>query len=83
MSWSPEAFYYLVILSSIILCDQNGKQVLFHNFVAHGFGPLGEDISDCDRHQKHLTANITQEITIGTQGNKPIFKREVFHMASF
>ena len=28
---------------------------------------LAEDISDCDRHQKDLIANITQEITFGTQ----------------
>lgn len=43
---------------------------------------LCEDISACDRPQKHLIANITQEITFGTQGNKPVFTRKVFHMAS-
>ena len=37
----------------------------------------------CDRPQKHLIANITQEIAFGTQGNKPVFTRKVFHMASF
>lgn len=36
----------------------------------------------CDRPEKHLIANITQEITFGTQGNKPVFTRKVFHMAS-
>ena len=37
----------------------------------------------CDRPQRHLVANLTQEITFGTQGNKPIFKRKVFDMALF
>ena len=75
----PEAFHIIIYHLSFYVTRMENK-FCFTTLVLMA---LAEDISDCDRHQKHLIANITQEITFGTEGNKPIFKTKFFHMASF
>ena len=81
MPWMPVFTSLFYHLSFYVTMSMENK-FYFTTLLLMALAFVPRHIS-CDRPQKHLVANITQETTFGTQGNKPIFKRKVFHMALF